>query len=154
MKITIEVPDPAPPQVVAAVTALITAAGTHGTVTTDAEWTVERAMRLLRDTNSRTVLFIEAAVEGEGWVDGPAFRAQWGESALRGPSQSITKAIRRGAEQGHWSPTITPPFTPTAPDKEGWSKTGGYYLADGLVPIFREALAAWKKENEKKGAAT
>lgn len=30
----------------------------------------------------------------------------WGESALRGPSQSITKAIKRGAEHGHWSPDI------------------------------------------------
>ncbi|MEU3036546.1 hypothetical protein [Streptomyces griseoaurantiacus] len=141
MEIVIRVPDPAPPEVLSALADLMARIGPGATVTTDAEWTVDRAVKLLRDTNARTLLFVEAAIEGEGWVDGPAFRAKWGDGALRGPSQSITKAIKRGAEQGHWSPGITPPFRPTTPDKDGWSKTGGYYLADGLLPIFAEAMA-------------
>ncbi|WP_367575262.1 hypothetical protein [Streptomyces griseoaurantiacus] len=141
MEIVIRVPDPAPPEVLSAIADLMARIGPGATVTTDAEWTVDRAVKLLRDTNARTLLFVEAAIEGKGWVDGPAFRAKWGERALRGPSQSITKAIKRGAEQGHWSPDITPPFRPTTPDKDGWSKTGGYYLAEGLLPIFAEAMA-------------
>ncbi|MEV0487258.1 hypothetical protein AB0I69_42500 [Streptomyces sp. NPDC050508] len=140
MEITIKLPDPAPPGVMAAVADLIARIGPNATVATNTEWTVDRAVKLLRDTNRRTLLFVEAAIEGEGWVDGAAFREKQGETALRGPSQSITKAIKRGAEQGLWSPDITPPFTPTTPEKEGWSKTGGYYLADGLLPIFTEAL--------------
>ncbi|MET7913966.1 hypothetical protein ABZS98_38290 [Streptomyces avermitilis] len=146
MEITIKFPDPAPPEVLAALSDLMQRVGSSATVTTDAEWTVDRALKMLRDTNSRTLMFVEEAVEGEGWVDGPAFRAKWGESALRGPSQSITKAIKRGAEQGLWSLDITPPFRPTTPDKEGWSKTGGYYLAEGLLPIFSEAMTRLKEK--------
>lgn len=115
-------------------------------MTTDAEWTVDRAVKMLRDTNARTILFVEAAVAGEGWVDGKAFRAQWGDNALRGPSASITRAIKRGSEQGLWSADITPPFTPTTPDKSGWSKTGGYYLAEGLLPIFTDALTRLREK--------
>ncbi|MEU9925125.1 hypothetical protein AB0H51_28220 [Streptomyces griseoluteus] len=147
MDIRITLPDPPPPEIIAAVTNLLDRIGSGATVTTGADWTADRAVKLLRDTNPRTLLFVEAAVEGNGWVDGPAFRAKWGDSALRGPSQSITKAIKRGAEQGHWPADIPPPFRPTTPDKEGWSKTGGYYLADGLVPIFREALTILKEQN-------
>ncbi|MEV6179903.1 hypothetical protein [Streptomyces sp. NPDC052015] len=146
MEIIIKLPDPAPPEALAALSDLMKRLGPPATVTTDAEWTVDRAVKMLRDTNARTLLFVEAAVEGGGWLDGNAFREQWGDSALRGPSQSITKAIKRGAEEGHWSPDITPPFRPTTPDKEGWSKTGGYYLADGLLPVFTEALAVLRKE--------
>ncbi|MEU8433840.1 hypothetical protein AB0F18_13115 [Streptomyces sp. NPDC029216] len=79
-------------------------------------------------------------MDGDGWLDGPAFRAQYGERAFYGPSQTITKAIKRGAEQGLWPTDITPPLRPTSPGPEGWSKTGGYRLASGLVPVFREAL--------------
>ncbi|MEU7228886.1 hypothetical protein [Streptomyces chrestomyceticus] len=147
MKITIECPDPAPPEIMAAVTDLMNRVAAPATVTTDAEWTVDRATKLLRDLNLRTRQFVAAAVEGNGWLDGPAYRVKLGENAFRGPTQSITKAIKRGAEQGHWSESIPHPFTPTAPDKTGWSKTGGYYLADDLVPIFAEALEALKRSN-------
>ncbi|MEU6258647.1 hypothetical protein [Streptomyces sp. NPDC047043] len=150
MKIVIELPDPAPASVFAALADLMARIGPGATVTTDTEWTVDRAVKMLRDTNARTLLFVEAAIEGEGWVDGPAFRERWGETALRGPSQSITKAIKRGAEQGHWSPDITPPFQPTTPDKNGWSKTSGYYLSDGLLSVFTEAMSILK--TEKKGS--
>ncbi|MFI9155744.1 hypothetical protein [Streptomyces sp. NPDC053367] len=146
MEITIRLPDPAPPEVMQALTDLIARIGPDAAVSTDTEWTVDRAVKLLRDTNSRTLLFVEAAIEGGGWVDGPAYRAEWGERALRGPSQSITKAIKRGAEQGHWSPKITPPFRPTTPDKNGWSKTGGYYLAEGLLPVFTKAMAILREK--------
>ncbi|MFJ2566571.1 hypothetical protein ACIO02_27180 [Streptomyces sp. NPDC087568] len=149
MEITIRLPDPPSPEIVTAVAELIARIGPGATVSTDTEWTVDRAVKLLRDTNPRTLLFVGAAIEGNGWVDGPAYREQWGETALRGPSQTITKAIKRGAEQGHWSPDITPPFRPTTPDKSGWSKTGGYYLADGLLPIFTEAMNILKpKESD------
>lgn len=146
MEILIRLPDPAPPEVLSAVADLMARIGPGATVSTDTEWTVDRAVKMLRDTNARTLLFVEAAIEGEGWVDGNAFRAKWGQTALRGPSQSITKAIRRGAEQGYWSPNITPPFRPTTPDKNGWSKTGGYYLADGLLPVFTEAMAILREK--------
>jgi hypothetical protein len=139
--IKLNVPDPAPPELVAAIAGLIDRIGPGASVEMSTEWTVDRAVKLLRDTNARTCLLFDAAIEGDGFVDGPAFREKWGKTALRGPSQSITKAIKRGADQGHWPPDITPPFTPTTPDKTGWSKTGGYYLAEGLVPIFRQALA-------------
>ncbi|AWI32721.1 hypothetical protein [Streptomyces tirandamycinicus] len=147
MKITIECEDPAPPELVAAVTDLMARIGPQASVSTDDGWTVERAEKLLRDTNPRTLLLFDAAIEGEGWVDGPAFREKWGDNALRGPSQTITKAIKRGAERGHWSADITPPFTPTTPDKSGWSKTGGYYLGDGLLPVFREAMKRYKERS-------
>jgi hypothetical protein len=150
--ITIRLPDPPPPEIVAAVADLIARIGPGATVSTDTEWTVERAVKLLRDTNPRTLLFVEAAIEGNGWVDGPAFRAKRGETALRGPSQSITKAIKRGDEQGHWSPDITPPFRPAAPDKSGWSKTGGYYLADGLLPVFTEAMNIPRDKETRRAA--
>lgn len=153
MKITIELPEPVPPEILAAVSELLARVGSGATVATDAEWTVERVVKMLRDTNARTILFVEAAVEGDGWLDGKAFRRKWGETALRGPSQSITKAIKRGAEQGHWSAGITPPFTPTTPDKAGWSKTGGYYLGDGLVPVFREALKVLREKGGGTGPA-
>jgi hypothetical protein len=150
VEIVIRLPDPPPAEVMSAVADLLARIGPGATVSTDAEWTVDRAVKMLRDTNPRTILFVEAAVEGEGWVDGEKFRADQGETALRGPSASITRAIKRGAEQGLWSPDITPPFRPTTPDKGGWSKTGGYYLADGLLPIFTEALARLRE----KGADT
>jgi hypothetical protein len=146
VEITIRLPDPPPPEIVSALAELLARIGVDATVTTDAEWTVDRAVKLLRDTNARTLLFVEAAIEGEGWIDGPAYREKWGETALRGPSQTITKAIRRGAERGDWSPGITPPFKPTTPDKAGWSKTGGYYLADGLLPVFTEAMNILKEK--------
>ncbi|MFC9166029.1 hypothetical protein ACFTZ8_35150 [Streptomyces fungicidicus] len=146
MKITIECADPAPPEIVAAVTDLMARLGPPTAVTTDPGWTVDRAVKLLRDTNARTVLLVEAAVAGNGWVDGPSFREQWGENAFRGPTQSLTKAIKRGAEQGHWPSDIVPPFTPTTPDKAGWSKTGGYYLGEGLVPVFAEALKVLREK--------
>ncbi|MFF3585006.1 hypothetical protein [Streptomyces mirabilis] len=148
MDITIKLPDPPPPEIVAAVVDLMARVGAESTVASNAEWTVDRAVKMLRDTNARTILFVEAAVSGEGWVDGEAFRRQWGETALRGPSASITRAIKRGAEQGLWSEEITPPFTPTTPDKNGWSKTGGYYLAEGLLPIFAEALKCLREKGE------
>ncbi|MGW0956048.1 hypothetical protein [Streptomyces sp. NPDC002545] len=148
MNIVIRLPDPPPPEIVTAVADLLARIGPDAAVSTDAEWTVDRAVKLLRDTNARTLVFIEAAIEGNGWVDGPAFRAKYGDSSLRGPSQTITKAIKRGAEQGHWSPDITPPFRPTTPDKSGWSKTGGYYLADGLLPIFTEAMSIMKDREQ------
>ncbi|MFE7940566.1 hypothetical protein ACFU46_24830 [Streptomyces griseoincarnatus] len=150
MEITIKLPDPASPEVIAALADLLARIGSDATVTTDAEWTVDRAVKLLRDTNARTLVFVEAAIEGKGWVDGPAFRAKWGETALRGPSQTITKAIRRGAERGDWSPEITPPFKPTTPDKQGWSKTGGYYLTDGLLPVFTEAMRVLREQGPGK----
>ncbi|AXI91336.1 hypothetical protein SAM9427_36840 (plasmid) [Streptomyces sp. ETH9427] len=149
MEITIKVPDPAPPEIITALADLMARIGGDATVTTDTEWTVDRAVKLLRDTNARTLVLVEAAVEGEGWVDGPSFREKYGENALRGPSQTITKAIRRGAERGDWSPEITPPFKATTPDKEGWSKTGGYYLAEGLLPIFTEAWNILKEKGVK-----
>jgi hypothetical protein len=149
VEIVIRYPDPAPAEVLTAITDLMARLGPGASIETDAEWTVDRAVKLLRDTNARTVLLVEAAVEGDGWVDGPAFREKWGETAFRGPTQSITKAIKRGAEQGHWSANIAPPFTPTTPDKSGWSKTGGYYLEDGLVPIFRDALRVLKEKGSQ-----
>ncbi|MER7937902.1 MULTISPECIES: hypothetical protein [unclassified Streptomyces] len=149
MELVLRVPDPAPPEIMSAVADLIRLTASIGsgvTATTDTEWTVDRAVKMLRDTNARALLFVEAAIEGEGWVDGPAFRAKEGEGALRGPSASITRAIKRGAERGHWSAAITPPFKPTTPDKEGWSKTGGYYLADGLLPVFTEAMTILREK--------
>ncbi|MFD9248422.1 hypothetical protein [Streptomyces bottropensis] len=147
MKITIECDEPVPPKIDAAVAALIDRLGEHGArVTTDPGWTVDRAVKLLRDTNARTIVFVEAAVAGEGFVNGKTFREHGGDNAFRGPSQSITKAIKRGAEQGLWPADIQRPFTPTTPDKSGWSKTGGYYLADGLVPVFAEALKVLKEK--------
>ncbi|MFC9620076.1 hypothetical protein ACFTXM_08790 [Streptomyces sp. NPDC056930] len=140
MKITIEVPDPPTPELVAALADLMARIGPDASVATDDEWTVDRAVKLLRDTNARTTLLLEAAIEGDGFADGQAFREKYGDNALRGPSQSITKAIKRGAEQGHWSASIAQVLKPTTPDKEGWSKTGGYYLAEGLIPVFREAI--------------
>lgn len=119
MDITIRLPDPPPPEIVTAVAELIARIGPGATVSTDTEWTVDRAVKLLRDTNARTLVFVEAAIDGNGWVDGPAFRAKWGDTALRGPSQTITKAIKRGAGQGHWSPGITPPLRPTTPERAG-----------------------------------
>ncbi|MEU5181117.1 hypothetical protein AB0G49_13805 [Streptomyces longwoodensis] len=148
MEITIRLPDPAPPEVLSAIADLMARIGPGATVSTDTEWTVDRAVKMLRDTNARTLLFVEAAIQGDGWLDGNAYREKWGDRALRGPSQSITKAIKRGADNGLWSPDITPPFRPTTPDKEGWSKTGGYYLADGLLPIFSEALDVLRKEKD------
>ncbi|MFF7328262.1 hypothetical protein [[Kitasatospora] papulosa] len=140
LTIKLNVPDPPPREIVAAIAALIDRIGPGVTIERDTEWTVERAVQLLRDTNLRTTLLIEAAVEGGGFADGPAFREKNGENALRGPSQSITKAIKRGAEQGLWSAEIAHPLTPTTPDKGSWSKTGGYYLAKDLVPVFRAAI--------------
>ncbi|MEU6632860.1 hypothetical protein ABZ905_31940 [Streptomyces parvus] len=140
MKITIDVPDPVAPELLAALTDLMARIGPGANVTTDDEWTVDRAVKLLRDTNLRTVLLVEAAIEGNGFANGPAFRTKYGDNALRGPSQSITKAIKRGAEQGHWALTISHPLTATTPDKAGWSKTGGYYLDRPLIAVFREAI--------------
>ncbi|MEU3718845.1 hypothetical protein [Streptomyces californicus] len=45
----------------------------------------ERARELLRDTNARTVWLLEAVMEGDGFADGPAFRAKYGDNALKGP---------------------------------------------------------------------
>ncbi|MGW7090062.1 hypothetical protein ACWGH2_42135 [Streptomyces sp. NPDC054871] len=147
MKITIECADPAPPEIMRAVADLLAASGTAAgvTVRTDTEWTVDRAVKLLRELDApRPTRLIEAAVEGDGWVDGPAFREKHGVNALRGPTAAITRAIKRGAAQGHWSADIPSPLAPTTPDKDGWSKTGGYYLGEGLVPVFTEALKIYR----------
>ncbi|MFD9575358.1 hypothetical protein ACFWBI_36765 [Streptomyces sp. NPDC059982] len=152
MKLTIEHDEPLPPEVAAALAHLLDRLGAGARVTTDADWTVERLLILMRDVNPRTLLLLDAAIEGQGWVDGPAFRAQWGENSMRGPSQTITRAIKRGAEQGHWPPDITPPIRPTTPDKTGWSKTGGYYLADGLLPLLTEAMRQLKAAHAAKAA--
>lgn len=148
LTIKLSVPDPPPPEIVRAITDLIDRIGPGATVERDTEWTVDRAVKLLRDTNARTALLVEAAVEGDGWADGLAFRRKYGENALRGPSQSIRKALKRGAEQGHWSSDIAHPLTATTPDKPSWSKTGGYYLDKGLVPVFREAIREMRGTGE------
>ncbi|MEV5194757.1 hypothetical protein AB0K86_19900 [Streptomyces clavifer] len=148
LTIKLTIPDPPPPELVRSITDLIDRIGPGATIERDTEWTVERAVKLLRDTNARTALLIEAAVEGNGWVDGPAFREKYGENAMRGPSQSIRKALKRGTEQGHWSADIAHPLTATTPDKQGWSKTGGYYLDKGLVPVFREAIRVMRGTGE------
>ncbi|MER6520248.1 hypothetical protein ABT246_25755 [Streptomyces sp. NPDC001553] len=144
MKLTIEHDEPLPPEVAAALAALLDRLGTGARVTTDADWTVERLLVLLRDINTRTLTLLDAAVEGNGWVDGPRYREKWGANSMIGPSQTITRAIKRGAEQGHWPADITPPIRPTTPDKAGWSKTGGYYLAEGLLPLLADALNRMK----------
>jgi hypothetical protein len=144
VEILIKIPEPVPPETMAAVNELLARVGSDATVDTGTEWTVERAEKLLRDLAPRTMLLMRAAIESpaaDGWVDGPAFREKYGDGALRGPSQAITKALKRGAEQGHWSPDITPPLKATTPDRAGWSKTGGYYFANNdLQPLFRKAL--------------
>ncbi len=43
-------------------------------------------------------------MEGDGFACGPALRAKYGDNALKGPSRSITKAIKRGAEHGELGP--------------------------------------------------
>ncbi len=43
-------------------------------------------------------------MEGDGFAGGPAFRAKYGDNALKDPSRSITKAIKRGAEHGELGP--------------------------------------------------
>ncbi|MFD3883443.1 hypothetical protein [Streptomyces microflavus] len=63
---------------------------------------------------------MEAATEGDGFADGPALRAKYGDDALRGPSQSITKVIEPSAQQGHWATTIAHLPTATTPDSSGW----------------------------------
>ncbi|MFJ8210577.1 hypothetical protein [Streptomyces sp. NPDC096033] len=149
VKLTLEFPDPVPPQVLSAIAELLAKVGAEAAVTVDDEgWNVDRAHLLLRAVNSRARQLLEAAVEGDGWLDGPAFRARYGERAFYGPSQTITKAIKRGAEQGLWPVDITPPLRPTTPGPEGWAKTGGYHLASGLLPIFREAFERLQQKSE------
>ncbi|MFG2668914.1 hypothetical protein ACGFY6_32335 [Streptomyces sp. NPDC048387] len=97
MKLTLEFPDPVPPQVLSAITELLAKVGAGAAVAVEDDgWTVDRAHLLLRAITPRARQLLEAAVEGGGWLDGPAFRAQYGERAFYGPSQTITKAIKRG----------------------------------------------------------
>ncbi|MFG2408785.1 hypothetical protein ACGFR8_31465 [Streptomyces brevispora] len=151
MEITIKVPDPAPPEIIQAVADLVARIGAGATVTTDTEWTVDRAEKLLRQIQPHTRNLIVAAVEGDGFADGAAFRARHGENSLKGPSQSITKAVKSGAELGYWGRSMTSPIAPTTPDKNGWSKTGGYYLDKSLVPVFAQALATVQQSSGQAG---
>ncbi|MFD4933379.1 hypothetical protein [Streptomyces virginiae] len=146
MEITIKVPDPAPPEIIQALAELVARIGPGASVTTDTEWTVDRAEKLLRQIQPHTRNLIVAAVEGKGFADGAAFRKQYGENSLKGPSQSITKAVKAGAELGYWGRSMTSPIKATTPDKNGWSKTGGYYLDKDLVPIFAEALVTVQED--------
>ncbi|MEV7031694.1 hypothetical protein AB0N99_15880 [Streptomyces sp. NPDC093272] len=118
----------------------------------DTVWTADRAYRLLRHTNTRVQLFMSQLVQGDGWLDAYAYREKWGQNSLRGPSAALTKAIKRGAKEGWWSPDIPNPVRPTTPDpQKGWSKTAGYYLDEEHLPAFR---AAWERrvhENNGRG---
>lgn len=112
-------------------------------VTVESEWTADRAAQLLaelRPEKTRARALLRAAVDGDGWVSGDAFRAQHGERALKGPTRAITTAIRRGAEAGWWPPDITKPLIPTAPGKEGWRPTTGYHMPTEALPAFRAAF--------------
>ncbi|MFE2433079.1 hypothetical protein ACFXJ5_41065 [Streptomyces sp. NPDC059373] len=114
----------------------------------DTEWTADRAYRLLRMTNARSLLLIDTAVNGNGWVDGPAYRKEFGEQALRGPSATITKAIKRGAAEGLWSSDIPHPLRATTPAPgQGWSKTGGYFLDAKHLPVFRTAMERYAQDS-------
>ncbi|MEU7159177.1 hypothetical protein AB0A98_22470 [Streptomyces chrestomyceticus] len=81
-----------------------------------------------------------AAVAGGGTVQGDAFRAEWGETALAGPGKSMNAVITSGVKKGWWPNGITRPLTPTGPDRRGWSKTAAYHMLQKLLPLFRDAL--------------
>ena len=112
----------------------------------DPGWTAERALRYVENINDGARLLLRAAIDGDGRADATAFRARHGDSALRGPSTSLTNTLKSGARRGWWPADITPLFPPAELDKGGWSKAACYRLADELLPIFRDVLARYDAE--------
>lgn len=107
----------------------------------DDTWTPDRADRFVREVQPRGRQLLRTAAEGNGWVDGEAYRQKYGEHALKGPTAAITKAVNRGIE-AKWLPEgTTLPLTSTYDGRSSWSKTDGYRLPPHLAAIFRDAFA-------------
>ncbi|MFG2774728.1 hypothetical protein [Streptomyces sp. NPDC048350] len=122
--------------------ALIAAARRPGTIVAvgDDTWTPDRADEFVRAVHGRGRELLRAVAEGDGWVDGEAYRAKHGENALLGPTASITKAVTKGIREG-WLPEGTVlPLTSTYDGRSSWSKTDGYRLPPHLAAIFRDSF--------------
>lgn len=123
--------------------ALLSAARRPGANVTvgDPVWTPERAEQFVQEVSPKGRRLLRAAAEGNGRVDGEKFRAQYGDTALHGPSAAITKAVTRGIRDGWLPEGAELPLTSTYDGRSSWSKTDGYRLPPHLAAIFREAFA-------------
>jgi len=110
----------------------------------DTTWTIERAERYYRSLPARARRIVKEAAIRDGYVPAEELRDNPDDS-LRGHSGALGRALTRGATQGHWPETMTPPIEPQGP---GFGKVVGYRMPDNLVQVFFTAV----KNTEASGA--
>ncbi|WP_331756755.1 hypothetical protein [Streptomyces decoyicus] len=110
-------------------------------VTFTPEWTVTRAVQLLRDLPAVASQLIREAVAGNGWAPAENLRGPDGKASLRGRSGAITKAVNRGAAAGKWPKEMPVPVQAQYdPENPAYQRTMGYEMPEDLVPVFRAAI--------------
>jgi len=102
----------------------------------DTTWTVERAERYYRSLPARARRIVKEAAIRDGYVPAEELRDNPDDS-LRGHSGALGRALTRGATQGHWPETMTPPIEAQGP---GFGKVVGYRMPDNLVGTFFTAV--------------
>ncbi|MFG2668932.1 hypothetical protein ACGFY6_32430 [Streptomyces sp. NPDC048387] len=109
-------------------------------VTTDTEWTVERAERYLRSLPAGARRFAElVVVDDDGYTDADTLRSVVGK--LNGPTVALSRAIPRGVREGWWPQGTTAPITVVYdPDNPSWQKAIAYQMSSENVSVFRAAL--------------
>jgi hypothetical protein len=105
------------------------------------EWTVDRAIALIRDIPMMADRIVRAAAAGNGWADASALRGPSGDDSLRGQTTAITKAIKRGARNGLWPESMPLPVSALYdPNNPSSQRTRGFVMPAELVPVFQEAI--------------
>jgi hypothetical protein len=106
------------------------------TVEVDRTWTLPRAEIFYRSLPARARRIVKEAVIRDGYVPAEELRDD-PDASLRGHSGAITRALTRGARNGHWPDGMRPPIEPQGP---GFGRVVGYRMPDDLVPLFFTAI--------------
>lgn len=109
----------------------------------DRTWTVSRAETYYRSLPARARRIVKEVVIRDGYVPADDLRDDPATS-LRGHSGGLSRALTRGAMQGHWPDGMRAPIEPQGP---GFGKVVGYRMPDDLVEVFFTAI----KSTERSG---
>jgi hypothetical protein len=107
----------------------------------DRTWTVPRAEAYYRSLPARARRIVKEAVIRDGYVPAEDLRDE-PDTSLRGHSGALSRALTRGAMQGHWPDGMRAPIEPQGP---GFGKVVGYRMPDDLVQVFFTAVESTER---------
>ncbi|MFF3159584.1 hypothetical protein [Streptomyces sp. NPDC057910] len=108
-------------------------------VTQDPGWNEDRAELFLRSTTEGARALLLRVVDGGGWADAEELRAEL--DSFRGATIALSRALQRGARQGHW-PENTPAPAEVVYDEKNpsWQRAQGYHMSTETLAAFQVAF--------------